>query len=94
MKTKNLLYILPLTLLFACSGGEEKKEASQEDVCKCSALYDAKSALMSEMEADGKTPGEAMDAAKEKYGKDMEECEKIHESVGDEKFYEMSKECK
>jgi hypothetical protein len=91
---KTLLYILPLTLLFACGGGEEKKEASQEDVCKCKALYDEKSDFIADQEGAGKTPGEAMDAAKEKFGKEMEECEKIHSSVGDEKFYEMSKECK
>lgn len=91
---KKLIYILPFALLAACGGGEEKKEISQEDICKCSALYDANRALKDELEAGGATPGEAMDAAKEKYGKEMEECEKLHAEVGDEDFYEKSKECK
>ncbi len=92
---KKLLYILPLTLLFACGGGsEEKKEASQEDVCKCSELYLEERMFKDEMEKQGSNPGEAMDAAKEKFGKEMEECEKIHASVGDEKCCEMIKECK
>jgi hypothetical protein len=92
---KKLLYILPVALLFACGGGEEeKKEASQEDVCKCKALYDEKRLFEEAVETSGATPGEAMDQSKEKFGKEMEACEEIHSSVGDEKFYEMSKECK
>lgn len=47
-----------------------------------------------EMENPVLNPGEAMDIAKEKFEKEMEECEKIHASVGDEKCCEMIKECK
>lgn len=47
-----------------------------------------------EMENPVLNPGEAIDIAKEKFEKEMEECEKIHSSILYEKFYGMSKECK
>ncbi len=47
-----------------------------------------------EMENPVLNPGEAIYVAKEKFEKEMEECEKIHASIFHEKFYEMSKECK
>lgn len=91
---KKLIYLLPLALL-SCGSGEDASEVSQEDVCKCSKLYDEASAYQEELENGGMVTGEAMDKRKEKYGKDIENCEEnIHKKVGDEKFYEMSQKCK
>lgn len=91
---KNLIYLLPFALLVSCGGGDEKKEISQEDICKCNEIYDQKSAFQEKLEAAGATPGEAMDQSKKEFGEEMEECEKLHKEVGDEAFYEKSKECK
>ena len=69
-------------------------EDQQAKVCECSKLYDEISLKADQAEEAG---GDWVDAHKEAEkatdGK-YEECDKFHtQEVGDEKFYEMSKNC-
>lgn len=69
-------------------------EDQQAKVCDCSKLYDDIRIEGEKAAENGEGEITAMKIAREAHKEEFQACEKFHKEVGDEKFYEMSKECK
>ena len=87
---KKVIFISAATLILISCGGEDKKQK----VCDCKKLYDGIEAEAKKMEDEGMDGLSAQNKAREEKKSEFDECEKFHAEVGDEKFYEMSQECK
>lgn len=86
---KKLIYLLPLALL-SCGSGEDQ----QKQVCDCKAVYDKISNETEKLVEEGMGDMDARAKAEEDNKEAYEKCDKFHVEVGDEKFYEMGKNCK
>jgi hypothetical protein len=86
---KRLILALGVSI-FMMSCGEDP----QLKVCECSKLYDDIRVEEEKLEESGIGGIDAMKKAREAHKEAFEVCESFHKELGDEKFYEMSQECK